>query len=144
MVARCLRIARRELEFDEVALAMETRLALGPSRIGQPRASAATASALRADQARVFAEFAAYLTDVATRPGADQRAPFCRIILPPRTGKTVVAGHIIDRAELSTTFIVPTRTLLEQTVRELEQQVPGVKIGRYGGGHDHVVAHGST
>lgn len=98
---------------------METRLALGTSRIGQPRESAATASALRADQARVFADFAAYLTEVSTRPPAEQRAPFCRIILPPRTGKTVVAGHIIDRAALAATFIVPTRTLLEQTVREL-------------------------
>jgi type III restriction/modification enzyme restriction subunit len=137
-----LRTARRELEFDEVALAMETRLALGASRIGQPRESAATASALRADQSRVFADFATYLTDVATRPPAEQRAPFCRIILPPRTGKTVVAGHIIDRAELATTFIMPTRTLLEQMVRELQRQVPGVKIGSYGGGHEHVVAHG--
>jgi len=140
MVAR--RIARRELEFEEVALAMETRLALGASRIGQVREPAATASALRADQARVFADFATYLTDVATRPPTQQRAPFCRIILPPRTGKTVVAGHIIDRAELAATFIVPTRTLLEQTVRELAWHVPGVKIGSYGGGHDHVVAHG--
>ncbi|HEX4420119.1 MAG TPA: DEAD/DEAH box helicase family protein, partial [Kofleriaceae bacterium] len=142
MVVRRLRVARRELEFDEIALAMETRLALGASRIGQVRESAATASALRVDQARVFADFATYLTDVATRPPAEQRAPFCRIILPPRTGKTVVAGHIIDRAELTATFIVPTRTLLEQTVRELALQVPGVKIGSYGGGHDHVVAHG--
>jgi hypothetical protein len=90
----------------------------------------------------VFVDFATYLTDVATRPRAEQRAPFCRIILPPRTGKTVVAGHIIDRTELATTFIVPTRTLLEQTVRQLERQLPGVKIGSYGGGHDHVVAHG--
>jgi len=39
MVARRLRIVRREFEFDEVALAMETRLALGASRIGQPRES---------------------------------------------------------------------------------------------------------
>jgi hypothetical protein len=142
MVVRRMRIARRELEFDEIALTMETRLALGASRISQVRESAATASALRADQARVFADFATYLADVATRPPAEQRAPFCRIILPPRTGKTVVAGHIIDRAELAATFIVPTRTLLEQTVRELALQVPGVKIGSYGGGHDQVVPYG--
>jgi hypothetical protein len=142
MVTRRPRIVRRELELDEVALAMETRLALGASRIGRHAEATATASALRADQARVFADFATYLTDVATRPPAEQRAPFCRIILPPRTGKTVVAAHIIDRAELAATFIVPTRTLLEQTVRVLERQVPGVKIGSYGGGHDHVVAYG--
>ena len=140
MVAVRTRTARRELELDEVALAMEARLALGASRIGQSREPAA--SALRSDQARVFADFAMYLTDVATRPPAEQRAPFCRIILPPRTGKTVVAGHIVDRAELTATFIVPTRTLLEQTVRELARLVPGVEIGAYGGGHDHIVPHG--
>lgn len=137
-----MRTARRELEFDEIALAMETRLALGAGRIGQVHESAVAASALRADQSRVFADFAMYLTDVATRPPAEQRPPFCRIILPPRTGKTVVAGHIVDRAALTATFIVPTRTLLEQTVRELARLVPGVEIGRYGGGHDHVVPHG--
>lgn len=142
MVAVRTRTARRELELDEVALAMEIRLALGASRIGQAREPVAAASALRSDQARVFADFATYLTDVATRPPAEQRAPFCRIILPPRTGKTVVAGHIVDRAELTSTFIVPTRTLLEQTVRELTRLVPGVEIGSYGGGHDHVVPHG--
>lgn len=59
MVACRLRIVRRELEFDEVALAMETRLALGANRIDQPREAAATASALRADQARVFVDFVA-------------------------------------------------------------------------------------
>ena len=142
MVAVRTRTARRELELDEVALAMEIRLALGASRIGQAREPVAAASALRPDQARVFADFAMYLTDVATRPPAEQRAPFCRIILPPRTGKTVVAGHIIDRAELTATFVVPTRTLLEQTVRELARLVPGVRIGSYGAGRDHVVPHG--
>jgi type III restriction/modification enzyme restriction subunit len=144
MVVRRKPIARRELELeiDEVALAMETRLALGASRIGQVRESASSASALRPDQARVFADFAMYLTDVATRPPAEQRVPFCRIILPPRTGKTVVTGHIIDRAGLTATFIVPTRTLLEQTRRELARLVPGARIGSYGGGHDQVVPHG--
>lgn len=40
------------------------------------------------------------------------------------------------------TFVVPTRTLLEQTVRELTRLVPGVRIGSYGAGRDHVVPHG--
>ena len=71
MVVRRMRVARRELELDEVALAMETRLALGASRIGQAREPVAAASALRPDQARVFVDFAMYLTDVATRPPAE-------------------------------------------------------------------------
>jgi hypothetical protein len=43
-----------------------------------------------------------------------------------------VRWPIIDRAELAATFIVPTRTLLEQTVRELARQVRGASIGRIG------------
>lgn len=97
---------------------------------------------LRAEQARVFAAFATYLEDLATRPRTSAAAPFCRIILPPRTGKTVIAGHIIERTGLTATFIVPTRALVEQTVRELALRVPGVPIGTYCGERKLVVPGG--
>jgi hypothetical protein len=58
MVVRRMRIARRELEFDEIALTMETRLALGASRIGQLREPAATASLLAGPDDRILAEAA--------------------------------------------------------------------------------------
>lgn len=121
---------------------MEARLVHGASRIAHDDMRGSLPSGLRDEQVRVFADFATYLTDVATRPPSDRRPPFCRIILPPRTGKTVIAGHIIDRAGLIATFIVPTRALLDQTVRELGGRMPGVAIGSYCGEHSHVVDHG--
>lgn len=114
----------------------------GASRIAHDDVRGPLPSGLRSEQVRVFADFATYLTDVATRPPSDRRPAFCRILLPPRTGKTVIAGHIIDRAGLMATFIVPTRALLDQTVRELGHRMPGVAIGSYCGEHRRVVDHG--
>lgn len=137
----------RPLEADEARpIGMDQRLVQAAARLfedarvtlpqdpGRP--------ALRPEQTRVFDDFATYLTDLATRPPSEQAPPFARIIQPPRTGKTVVAGHIIDRTGLQATFIVPTRTLLEQTVRELGRQLPGVAIGSYYGEAKRVVEHG--
>jgi superfamily II DNA or RNA helicase len=139
--ARSFRPSRR-LETDEAGLTMEARLVRGAGRIVRDAAPGDGPPALRDEQARVFADFATYLTDVATRPPAEQRPPFCRIILPPRTGKTAVAGHIIDRSSLTAAFIVPTRALLDQTMRELALWVPGVAIGSYSGERQSVVDHG--
>jgi len=121
---------------------MQERLVHGASCIDRSDASRPGQSDLRDEQIRVFADFATYLTDIATRPPSEQRAPFCRIIQPPRTGKTVVAGHIIDRTGLTATFLVPTRTLVEQTLSELTRRVPGVAVGSYCGEHKLVVGYG--
>jgi len=142
MVAQRSLPARRRLEIDELQLPMQERLVRGANRIDRSDASRPGQSDLRDEQIRVFAAFATYLTDIATRPPSEQRLPLCRIIQPPRTGKTVVAGHIIDRTGLTATFLVPTRALVEQTVRELTRQVPGVAIGSYCGEHKLVVEHG--
>lgn len=139
--ARPFRPSRR-LEADQAELTMEARLVHGAGRIARDAAPGDGPPALRGEQVRVFADFATYLTDVATRPPAERRPPFCRIILPPRTGKTAVAGHIIDRSSLTATFIVPTRALLDQTVRELALWAPGVAIGSYSGERQAVVDHG--
>lgn len=133
--------AARALEADASGLTMDERLVRAAGRLLEPPALPG-AWALRHEQARVFDDFATYLTDLATRPPGQQGPPFCRIVQPPRTGKTVVAGHIIDRTGLTATFIVPTRTLLEQTVRELSRQLPGVAIGSYYGEVKQVARHG--
>jgi hypothetical protein len=142
MVVRGSLPARRRLEADEAQLSMEARLVHGASRIDRSAESSPGQSDLREEQIRVFADFAAYLTDIATCPPSARRPPLCRIIQPPRTGKTVVAGHIIDRTRLTATFIVPTRALVDQTTRELARQVPGVAIGSYCGERKLVVGHG--
>jgi hypothetical protein len=99
---------------------------------------------LRPDQARVFRDFATFLLDVATRPAAAEgpESRFGRIILPPRTGKTVIAAHILARCALSATFIVPTRTLVAQTARELSRRMSGVPIGVYSGERKDLVSGG--
>lgn len=86
------------------------RIAQSGSRLGP-----ATRRAPRPEQTRVLADFDRFLVDAASRtsPGA-----YARIMLPPRTGKTVIAGHIVARTGLHTAFVVPTRVLAEQTARE--------------------------
>lgn len=123
----------RRLEEAVAGHPMEERLLQAAARVERAGEPAPIPAPLRAEQARVFTAFATYLEDLATRPRSAAAPPFCRIILPPRTGKTVIAGHIIDRTGLTATFIVPTRALVEQTVRELARRVPGVAIGTYCG-----------
>ena len=117
---------------DALDLPMRERLAHAAARLETPR-SAATTSALRAEQVRVADDFARYLLDVVTRPERERAAPFCRIILPPRTGKTVIAAHLVVRSGLGAVFIVPTRALVEQTVREFRTHAPGVPVGAWYG-----------
>ncbi len=93
-------------------------------------------------QAPVLRDFGEYLLEVATRPVNEPADAWCRIILPPRTGKTVVAAQIVAWTGLEAAFVVPTRTLLDQAARMLAQRNPGVPIGRYCGEEKAVVAHG--
>lgn len=98
---------------------------------------------LRNDQFPVLQKFAAYLLDIATRPDPQFSSPCCRIILPPRTGKTIIAGHIIALTALPATIVVPTRTLVLQTVESLSSQLNGsVPIGLFYGEEKRVVKNG--
>ena len=90
-------------------------------------------SVLRPEQRRILTDFARFLHDVVAVPNQEAASPFGRIILPPRTGKTVVAAHLIARTGLTATFIVPTRTLVEQTVREFGVHAAGVRVGKFYG-----------
>lgn len=99
-------------------------------------------SALRAEQSRVLDDFARFLADVGGGPAQGAAAPFGRIIQPPRTGKTVVAAHIIARTGLPATFIVPTRTLVEQTAREMRAHAPGTAVGLFYGERKAIVEEG--
>lgn len=99
---------------------------------------------LRTEQVSVYVDFVEYLTEIATRPESERIRPMCRIIQPPRTGKTVIAGHIIGGTKLNAVFLVPTKTLVEQTVHELRAQLPGVDVGMYYGDAKEAVDHGVT
>ena len=41
--------------------------------------------------------FSEYLINLATQPGGIQDPPFCRILLPPRTGKTVLRAKLLPK-----------------------------------------------
>lgn len=74
-------------------------------------------------QETTFHNFFEYLLDMATGPD-DFSTPFCRIILPPRTGKTVIAGKLIQMTGLCATFVVPKKVLIRQVHKELELELP--------------------
>ncbi len=71
---------------------------------------------LRPYQERVVRDFLTF-ADEARVHSAER---FGRIILPPRTGKTAIAACIARELRLPATFLVPTKTLVEQTASEVE------------------------
>lgn len=106
---------------------------------GLSTTSAATdAYQLRDDQADVARDLGAFLS----RTARSRCLPFGRIILPPRTGKTVIAAHLLERSRLHALFLVPTRTLVHQTVREMRERAPSVLVGAYFGEAKEIVPNG--
>ncbi len=132
---------------DDSTLTVRERLLHAATRIAElgeaPQGAPSARSFLRPEQANVFHQAAAYLTDVATRPEQTPSKPaFARILQPPRTGKTVVAAHIIGASGLSATFVVPSRTLVRQTCAELRRHLPDTSVGRFDGEESSVVGDG--
>src|SRR3989338_1924123 len=62
---------------------------------------------LRPEQIGVYADCVDYLIDASQREKTSP--PMGRIILPPRTGKTIIAGQLAPTAGLIPTFIVGRR-----------------------------------
>ncbi|MFH1468430.1 MAG: DEAD/DEAH box helicase family protein [Pseudomonadota bacterium] len=83
---------------------------------------------LRADQHEVFEAFADYLGELAC--GLEDRR-WAHIVLPPRTGKTVLAARIVEATGLHAAFVVPTRVLVEQVAAELARFAPKVPTGAF-------------
>jgi RNA polymerase sigma factor (sigma-70 family) len=101
-----------------------------------------TSDTLRPEQRSVVANFENYLLDIVTRPSPASEAYFARIVLPPRTGKTVVAAHLIALTRLHAVFVVPTRNLVHQVAEELQAQIPMVPIGKFYGENKETVQRG--
>lgn len=120
------------LERGPMSLPIEDRLlASAQKMLYEEPAHPSKTGELRWHQIPVFTSFANYFLDLATSPETGSISPYCRFILPPRSGKTVVAGKIIAHAGLCSTFVVPTKALVLQTMEELRRQIPGVPIGLY-------------
>lgn len=133
--------ATRRLEVGVEGRPIAERLVIAAERVAAGAPAVASRYALRADQHRVFARFAEVLLDLATDAGGEV-SRFCRIVLPPRTGKTVIAGHIIAATGLVSVVAVPTKALVQQTARALRAQLPGVPVGVFCSDERRVVRGG--
>lgn len=91
-------------------------------------------------QQGVGADFSAYLKAAAA--SEEVRLWFGRIILPPRTGKTVIGAFGTFLSGLETLIVVPTRVLIEQTKKVLRTTLPGVPLGEYSTDKKELVVHG--
>lgn len=131
------------LEKSERLLPMEDRFLLAAQRVLDIGAGdSGVSTPLRQHQMPALLGFREYLMDLATRPGGVVEPPFCRIVLPPRTGKTVVAGELIFQTGLRAAFVVPTKTLVVQTRSLLADLLPGIPIGTYYGAKKRPVGNG--
>lgn len=107
---------KRELENGLLERRMEERFLAAAQRVLDLDACPeAPEGILHPHQVPALLGFREFLMDLATRPGGAPESPFCRIVLPPRTGKTVVAGEMILQTGLCAAFVVPTKTLVRQT-----------------------------
>ena len=121
------------LEANRPEFSLENRLLVAAQRLlDEPQGGMngnGSLYPLRYHQLPAFTNFSTYLMDFVTRPDNTSVSPYCRIVLPPRTGKTVVAGNMIARTGLNSTFVVPTKTLIRQVSNELRSQMPEVPVG---------------
>lgn len=135
--------AGQSLEAGEAGLPMPERLLAASQRVLDTEATAGGKGGfLRPYQLPAHDNFGHYLMDLATSPEYDSVSPFCRIVLPPRTGKTVIAASIIQLTGLCSVFVVPTKTLVTQTAREFASLLPGIPVGFYYGETQALVPNG--
>lgn len=130
--------------YDDRSAPMIERLSAGVNRARRIMSESAgkdDAYALRPDQVDVSRDLIEFLSDAAERQSSDE-LPMGRIILPSRTGKTVIAGKCLAACGLTATFVVPTKTLLEQAVADLAIMLPGAPIGFYYADGKKLVAQG--
>lgn len=96
------------------------------------------AETLRPDQEQVVCDALVWVN----RARAGRVCRRAHIVLPPRTGKTVIAAHILQRTGLDAVFLVPTRVLVHQTRAELARHAPGLAVGVWYGEVKAPVEHG--
>lgn len=127
---------RRLLEADSLHLPVRERLERALKRA---RSSTGGIELIHV-QSDVLSDAVEYLENVLEAKEA--ALPMARIILPPRTGKTVIAAKLVELTGLTAVFCVPSLTLLDQVRREFERRLPSVPIGIYSGERKEVVANG--
>lgn len=90
---------------------------------------------LFAHQEDFVGRFIEYFKEVmaAREQGTDTPPRMARIEAAPRTGKTTIAAEIMRRSDMRGGFLVPTRNLIDQAVREFHTLLPDKKIAKYTG-----------
>ncbi|MFZ2804349.1 MAG: DEAD/DEAH box helicase family protein [Patescibacteria group bacterium] len=132
--------AGENLVTDNPSIPMLQRLLRAAKRMSE--AASPAAYALRERQEEAVGQFKNYLDDMVGDPDLGESPHFARIIQPPRTGKTVIAGHLIGATGLSSLFIVPSRQLVGQVAAELRKMLPETPVGMYYGEEKSVVERG--
>ncbi len=58
---------------------------------------------------------------------------FCRVIMPPRTGKRIIFGHIAAAMGIPTLVLTGSTSLASDHCRDLQEQFPDLAVGLYTG-----------
>lgn len=129
---------------DTVSQGMSERIQSAVSRLNGcvDDESVKSTHVLHEKQQDVFGDFVDWLREITTDLDAASSRLFARIILPPRTGKTIIAGEIIARTGLTATFLVPTKDLVGQTAQKLISQLPHTLVGVADGDRKMIVPQG--
>ena len=143
------RAARLQRRFDEGGgdASNAERIRAAAERIAavsSERRTALHGVTLRSEQHDVFADVATYFAAAAVHLAATPAVPFAygRYVQPPRTGKTVLAAQIIAVAEVTAVVLVPSVALARQWAWELQEKLPGTKVGIYCGDEKDAVSGG--
>lgn len=88
---------------------------------------------LNGPQQSVFADMAKYVRACFIHRQNGEIEPFGRVVLPPRTGKTVLMGEAIAATGATALILVPAIDLVQQHRDELSKQLPWADVGIYYG-----------
>lgn len=100
----------------------------------------------REDQDRILLNTHDYLVEVVEGLAADSARPTprARIVAAARTGKTIVEIRLVALTGLRTLVLAPSKTIVEKTVQEFQEKLPGVPVGAYYGEEKSIVNNGVT
>lgn len=101
---------------------------------------------IREDQERILLNTRDFIFEVLQGLAFDpsRPTPRARIVAAARTGKTIVMIRLVALTGLRTLVLAPSKTIVEKTVMEFRQKLPGVPVGSYYGDEKSIVDNGVT
>lgn len=99
----------------------------------------------REDQNAIIEKFLRYLGEMAKITQESMRPTVrARTVAAARTGKTVLMIRIVALTGLRCVIMAPSTTIVEKTVNEIKEKLPGVPVGAYYGDAKDIVNNGVT